>query len=178
MSDAQQDKGSSELIDNLGCLAVLAGLAAIVFLFLGIQTQRRIVFETFGYPSGPDGNYSPMQVLSSTVESGSWSADSYVVTAKRSASSIPQVDPNDPLGISNSTESEDGLALGIVYTVECAPHFWNLCAGLTPGQKYYARWTSSEHKQIAIAELQTDGKYIDPKKVRIFEVRGWKKTEE
>jgi hypothetical protein len=153
------------LVFLLGCLAVIV----FVFLgiFLGIETQRKIIFETIGYPSVPRGSFSPVQVVSSDLEQGTFAARKYIVTMRR-RSSPTAVDEDDP-----------GLpALGVLYTVECTPQAWNLCAGLVPGRDYYARWTSTEHQRFAIGELQGDGKFIDDKKTRVFEVRGWKKVEE
>jgi hypothetical protein len=171
MSDTQQGNGSSvrtaDLSDLAALLFLLGCLAAIVFFFLGTETRRRIIFETFGYPSGPTGRFSPVRVLSSDLEHGAFAAGKYIVTMGRSASPIA------------ASEDDPGWpALGILYTVECTPHFWNLCAGLVPGQDYYARWTSIEHQAFAIGELQADGRFIDEKKTRVFDVRGWKKTEE
>lgn len=167
MSHSQKGKGSSE--GTAGCVGLLVGLAVIVFLFLSTGTQRRLVFDSFGYPPGPVGKYSPVRVLSSNLERSSFSEDRYVVTTQRS---------EKPIGGDENEDDPGFLAHGVLYTAECAPHFWNLCGGLTPGRDYYARWTSSEHKQIAIGELQSDGKYIDGKNIRRFDIRGWKKAEE
>lgn len=138
-------------------------VAAIFLFFLGIETQRKIFFEAVGYPAIPGGKFTRVSVLSSNLEQ-----DKYVLTMKRSS--------NPPIA---ESDSDSGLpALGILYTVECAPKFDNLCSGLTPGEQYYARWTSGERMEIAIGEAQADGKAMDPKKTRRFNVRGWKKTEE
>jgi hypothetical protein len=169
MSNTRQEKGPwDEQLKGLGCLALLAVIAFLcVFPFLGIETQRRIVFERLGYPSVPTGPFSPVRVLSSDLDQGTFAPGRFIVTMTRSASpiAVSEDDPGWP-------------AAGILYTVECSPHFWNLCAGLVPGQNYYARWTSTEHQAFAIAELQADGKFIEEKKTRLFDVRGWKKAGE
>ena len=167
MADAQTEKVSSD--DSAGCIGLLLGLAVIVFLFLGLETQRKLYGTLNVHPSIPSGKYSPIRVLSSTFEHHSFGEDKYVVTIRR----IPA-----PVG--TEPEEDSGFPTsGILYTAECVPHFWNLCADLTTGQDYYARWSSNDQKQIAVAQLQTGRtNTIDSKKVRMFEVLGWKKTED
>jgi hypothetical protein len=150
-----------EFGETLGVLLFVFGpIFLLVFLCLGIETQRRIVFNLFPYPSVPTGSYSAVRVISSDRKG--WDG-AYVVAFSRW----------------NSTAEigEETPAPGILYSVECTPHFWNLCAELLPGQNYYARWSSSEHLEFAVGELGTDG-FIDRKKTRFLKVRGWKKTED
>ena len=124
----------------------------------------------YSHPSVPTGNYSPVRVLSSGLDGGA-----YVFTMKRLADQT--LTPDSFMKEKESGEDAGYPAPGIIYTMECTPHFWNLCADLLPGQDYYARWLSTEHREFAVGELGTD-RHIDRKKTRIFNVRGWRKTED
>jgi hypothetical protein len=148
-------------------LGLLACLAVIVFLFLGTEIHREIFFAQFGSPSFPKAPYPPVRVISSVLESSFWGADRYVVTLKRGDS---------PAG----NAGEDSLVPGLVYTADCAVHFWNLCSALVPDQDYYGRWSSSKHDQIIITEVHTNekGPYMDVTKTMRFKVRGWKRMGE
>jgi hypothetical protein len=172
MTDKEQEKGSSENSTEIPlgcCIGLLAGLAlivfAIVFPFLGLDTQREIVFERLGFkPATLEGAHYQVEVLSSVREHELFDSDKYSITAKRIPTSIGSEDQE-------GSADPDAPAVGILYTAECQPHCWNLCAGLSPGQKYFARLSSNKHTQIGIWEPGTG-------KTRIFEVRGLKKIQE
>ncbi len=159
---------------TFGCLILIVFAivaAAVIFFFLGIETQRSMFFSAFGYPSVPQGSYSPMCVLSSNFEQHSFEADKYVVVIERNSNPFTAGSENDP-------EFPD---VGILYTLECAPRFWNLCTGFVPGHDYHARWVSSEHKQLAVGEVESENggkRHIAADKTQILDVRGWQKATE
>lgn len=146
---------------------IILGIAVLIFGCLPLETQRRAVFQVFRYPSLPTGSFSEIRVLSSTLEEHWFPADRYVLTIERSANS----------GAADSQDDAGLPSIGVLYTVECTPHFWNLCRDLVPGQVYYGRWTSSNHDQIAITEVvKKDGEkaVLLRSKSRFFTVRGWR----
>jgi hypothetical protein len=167
-------------------------LAVCIFPFLSIETQRSIFFGVFSYPSVPTGFYFPVRVLSSNYEKASFGEDRYIVTIERWQDGdpyheygghvfVPDVPPLPPGYTLDQPPSEKDPAfpgVGTRYTLECVPHFWNLCTGFVPGRDYYGRWVSSEHKQLAIGEINNGERHLATEKVRILDVNGWQQVVE
>jgi hypothetical protein len=156
---------------DLSGYVALACLAAVIFSFLNVDTQRRLYSRFFRPLSIPQGSYSPVSVLSSNREVHSFGPDKFVVTVRISTI------PGDPDAKSDISFPDAGIR----YTLECVPHFWNLCTGLVPGHDYYGRWVTSERKQLAMGETLTskDGKsYVAREKTWIFDTRGWQQAAE
>src|SRR5471032_336149 len=98
-------------------------IALGVFALLGYLVFTGIVVYVkdfkYSHPSVPTGNYSPVRVLSSGLDGGA-----YVFTMKRLADQT--LTPDSFMKEKESGEDAGYPAPGIIYTMECTPHFWNL----------------------------------------------------
>ncbi|MEQ1885958.1 MAG: DUF6804 family protein [Bryobacteraceae bacterium] len=107
------------------------------------------------------GTFRLVEILASDQD-----GDSRVLKLRRSPGAVGEGD--DP----------SALSPGIIYTAVCASRLFRRCPHLEAGKIYYARWASSDHSDIAIAEMERGEIAIDPGKIWKFYSESWTRTNE